>query len=86
MHLSNNKLLGKTMDEPEVDFRLPSIIGGLANHLQLIAIDQSQIYLDLCSELIDASTVNPPKVFSREYGWSKYLPDGSSVSVPVVFN
>jgi DNA polymerase gamma 1 len=80
-HLKKFNLLGKTIQEKEIDFRLPNVQKSLANHLYLIGLDQGNSYQEMVAKLKNVPEI--PTEFSKNPGWTKYYNDGTSESVDV---
>ena len=87
-HLKQQNLWGReTTLLPELDIQLPSICGkNLDEHFRCIARAQSQLYLDLAKQLVQATLYPMPREWSSEPGWTRYDPKtrrGEKVECPL---
>ncbi|KAA0193631.1 hypothetical protein HAZT_HAZT004400 [Hyalella azteca] len=82
-HLTAQKLWGKKNTEnQDVVLKLPKLLGDdLNSHFVSIATEQVKPYKELLHKLTRQKLPKAPVKFSFSQGWTKYYPDGSSISV-----
>nr|XP_006815395.1 PREDICTED: DNA polymerase subunit gamma-1-like [Saccoglossus kowalevskii] len=82
-HLKRHGLWGKQSTLlPEVDFQLPELYGdNIEDHFRVLAQQQSNTYLMLAESLAEAKLPTMPTEWIKEYGWTKYESNGSTMSV-----
>ena len=82
-HLTSHDLWGRQPSIlPEVDFKLPPLLGGdLTEHFKLIAEQQSMGYREKLLTLIEHQVPEMPSVWNFAPGWTRYEENGDMTMV-----
>lgn len=81
--MEKHQLLGKNQENTApIGCDLPILHGStLDEHFYRLGRDASEPYLTYAQEYIKAELPRPPRKWEKRSGWTKYLPDGTSLPV-----